>query len=60
MFDADRAGSDNVASRSGATESGTTAGPGQPESVTVTLPAGCHGLVVVNKAGSGTYTLTKS
>ncbi|MER5178328.1 hypothetical protein ABT009_08135 [Streptomyces sp. NPDC002896] len=60
VFDADRAGADNVASRSGATESGTAAGPGQPESVTVTLPAGCHGLVVVNKAGSGTYTLTKS
>ncbi|MBT2507852.1 hypothetical protein J7I98_18580 [Streptomyces sp. ISL-98] len=60
VFDADRTGADNVDSRSGAAESGTAGGPGQPESVAVTLPEGCHGLVVVNKAGSGTYTLTKS
>lgn len=37
------------------------AGPGQPESVEFT-PAGldCFGIVLINKAGSGTYTLTVS
>lgn len=60
VFDADQAGSDNVTNRSAATASSTAAGPGLPESVTVTLPEGCHGLVLVNRAGSGTYTITKA
>ncbi|MFB7225680.1 hypothetical protein [Streptomyces sp. NPDC056227] len=53
-------GGDNVVTRLGATETGDAGGPGAPESVTVDLPSGCHGLVVVSKAGNGTYTLTKS
>ncbi|MFE7245151.1 hypothetical protein [Streptomyces sp. NPDC057580] len=60
VLNADRSGGDNVVTRLGATETGDAGGPGAPESVTVDLPSGCHALVVVNKAGNGTYTLTKS
>ncbi|MBO1330129.1 hypothetical protein [Streptomyces sp. VRA16 Mangrove soil] len=60
VVDTTQGGGDNVVSRLGATAAGDTAGAGAPESVTVDLPSGCHGLVLVNKAGSGTYTLTKS
>ncbi|MFI0237584.1 hypothetical protein [Streptomyces sp. NPDC016845] len=60
VLGADRGGADHVVGRGGATATGDAGGPGAPESVTVDLPEGCHGLVVVNKAGSGTYTLTKS
>lgn len=39
----------------------TGAGAGQPESLGYTAPAdGCVGVIVVNRAGSGTYTLTRS
>jgi hypothetical protein len=36
-------------------------GPGQPETISYTAgQAGCVGVVLINKAGSGTYTLTRS
>ncbi|BCJ47049.1 hypothetical protein GCM10010168_34310 [Actinoplanes ianthinogenes] len=35
-------------------------GPGQPEAITFDQREGCYGVVVVNRAGSGTYTLTLS
>lgn len=36
-------------------------GAGQPESLAYTAPAdGCVGVIIVNRAGSGTYTLTRS
>jgi len=60
VLSADSGGSDNVLSRSGAVASSDGHGAGDPESVTVDLPEGCHGLVVVNKAGSGAYTVAKS
>ncbi|MFJ2773887.1 hypothetical protein [Streptomyces sp. NPDC087300] len=35
-------------------------GPGQAESFTFTSQGGCYGVVLINKAGSGTYTVTES
>ncbi|WP_250002869.1 hypothetical protein [Actinoplanes sp. M2I2] len=45
----------------GAAIAATPAGPGQPEQVGYTAPAdGCVGVIVVNKAGAGTYTVARS
>ncbi len=36
-------------------------GAGKPETITYTAPTeACYGIVLINKAGSGTYTLTSS
>jgi hypothetical protein len=46
---------------SGAATKATPAGAGQPETLDYTLTAdGCVGVILINKAGSGTYTLTRS
>jgi hypothetical protein len=49
-----------VRSRAAAVASASANGPGGAESVTVDLPTGCHGVIIVNRAGNGTYTLTQS
>lgn len=50
-----------VRSRAEAAVTASSRGPGGVESFTYTPPAtGWYGLVVVNKAGSGTYTLQRS
>ncbi|GAA1894946.1 hypothetical protein GCM10009837_16150 [Streptomyces durmitorensis] len=49
-----------VRGRYAATASGTANGPGQAESFKFTSQGGCYGVVLVNKAGSGTYTVTES
>lgn len=46
---------------SGAATAASPTGPGQPETITYTAAQdGCVGVVVINKAGGGTYTLTRS
>ncbi|GAA4603788.1 hypothetical protein BJY16_004744 [Actinoplanes octamycinicus] len=35
-------------------------GPGQPESITFDQQEGCYGVVLINRAGSGTYTVAQS
>jgi hypothetical protein len=50
-----------VQNRGGAAASAVGAGPGQPETVTFqSTGADCYGLVLVNRAGAGTYTVTRS
>ncbi len=50
-----------VRSRAQAAASATLGGAGATETITFTPTiSGWHGLVLVNKAGSGTYTLTRS
>lgn len=49
-----------VIGRAGATAESVGNGPGQPESITFDQQAGCYGVVLINRAGSGTYTLTQS
>jgi len=49
-----------VIGRSGAAAESVGNGPGQPESITFNQQAGCYGVVLINRAGSGTYTLTQS
>ncbi|MGP3921917.1 hypothetical protein [Streptomyces sp. 8N616] len=60
VLSADSGGSDNVANRTDATASSTGHGAGDAEQLTVSLGDGCHGVVVVNRAGSGSYTITRS
>lgn len=60
VLSAESGGADHVFTRAAAVATGSAHGPGAAESVTVDLPEGCHGLVVVNRAGSGTYTVAKS
>jgi hypothetical protein len=49
-----------VLGRSAAAAESTGNGPGQPESMTFSPQGGCYGVVLINRAGSGTYTLTES
>ncbi|MFF1299541.1 MULTISPECIES: hypothetical protein [unclassified Streptomyces] len=61
LMDSDPANpASGVVGRSGAAASSTSGGPGQPESLTFTPQGNCYGVVLVNRAGSGTYTLTRS
>jgi hypothetical protein len=53
--------STHVRARSAAVASATGQGAGAPETITYTAPeASCHGVVLVNRAGAGTYTITRS
>jgi hypothetical protein len=46
---------------SGTATAASPTGPGQPETISYTAAqGGCVGVVVINKAGSGTYTLNRS
>jgi hypothetical protein len=49
-----------VIGRSGAAAESVGNGPGQPESITFNQQTTCYGVVLINRAGSGTYTLTQS
>lgn len=50
-----------VQPRANALASASSTGPGGTETVTVTAPAlGHYAVVIVNKSGTGTYTLTRS
>ncbi|WP_433271577.1 hypothetical protein ACQPZF_12760 [Actinosynnema sp. CS-041913] len=49
-----------VVGRSAALAESTGNGPNQPESVRFTPQGGCYGVVLVNKAGSGSYNVTLS
>ncbi len=49
-----------VLGRSAALAESTGNGPNQPESVRFTPQGGCYGVILVNKAGTGTYNLTVS
>ncbi|MFE0177533.1 hypothetical protein ACFWZ2_35005 [Streptomyces sp. NPDC059002] len=49
-----------VRGRYAASASATGNGPGQAESFKFTAQGGCYGVVLINKAGSGTYTVTES
>lgn len=61
LMDSDPANpASGVVGRSGAAAASTSGGPGQPESLTFTPQGNCYGVVLVNRAGSGTYTLTRS
>ncbi|HUQ56494.1 hypothetical protein [Lentzea sp.] len=56
----DGSSSTYVRSRVTATASATAGGPGAVETITFTpATSGWHGVVLVNKAGSGTYTLQR-
>ncbi|NGN66953.1 hypothetical protein G5C51_23980 [Streptomyces sp. A7024] len=60
VFVMDSDPSNAVLGRVSALAEATGNGPGQPEELTFKATGGCHGIVLVNKAGSGTYTLTES
>jgi hypothetical protein len=49
-----------VRSRGQALADSTGAGPGGTETVGIDLGADCYGIVLINKAGNGTYTLTRT
>ena len=60
VVSSDTPGGDTVVSRFEALERASANGPGQPETLTADLAEGCQGVIVVNRAGNGTYTLTQS
>ncbi|WP_250034444.1 hypothetical protein [Paractinoplanes maris] len=61
LFVVESGGAEPDVKSRGAATAATPAGPGQPEQVGYTAPAdGCVGVIVVNKAGAGTYTVTRS
>jgi hypothetical protein len=51
----------HVRDRVSAVATADNGGPGTPETITYTAPeASCHGVVLVNQAGTGTYTITRT